>query len=280
MVTAKANLMIEALNLMGYNAMGIGDDDLTLGKEFLISLSKKAAFPFLCSNLVDGESGKPVFQSYIIKEVNGLRVGIFGLISPDTFSGPQDPRLKGLTIQNPVETAQRIVKELKPNTDLIILLSHLSYPKDSEMAQAAPGIQIIVGSHTGVSLTYPPIVRDTVILHTPPRAMFSGRFALAFLSNDAGFYNVSTKRSFENNLTNMKLRLNTKETSPAEKEQYQRLIGDIERSLKQLQGKNEFSNFIIPLNELFKEQPEISKLIEDFNKTFVSESDKSSSPKH
>lgn len=280
MVTAKANLMIEALNLMGYNAMGIGDDDLTLGKEFLISLSKKATFPFLCSNLVDGESGKPVFQSYIIKEVNGLRVGIFGLISPDTFSGPQDPRLKGLTIQNPVETAQRIVKELKPNTDLIILLSHLSYPKDSEMAQAAPGIQIIVGSHTGVSLTYPPIVKDTVILHTPPRAMFSGRFALAFLSNDAGFYNVSTKRSFENNLTNMKLRLNTKETSPAEKEQYQRLIGDIERSLKQLQGKNEFSNFIIPLNELFKEQPEISKLIEDFNKTFVSESDKSSSPKH
>jgi 2',3'-cyclic-nucleotide 2'-phosphodiesterase (5'-nucleotidase family) len=280
MVTAKANLMVEALNLMGYNAMGIGDDDLTLGKDFLISLSKKANFPFLCSNLVDGESGKPVFQSDIIKEVNGLRVGIFGLISPDTFSGPQDPRLKGMRIQNPVETAQRIVKELKPNTDLIILLSHLSYPKDSEMAQAAPGIQIIVGSHTGVSLTYPPIVKDTVILHTPPRAMHAGRFALAFLSNDAGFYNVSTKRSFENNLTNLKLRLNAKETSPAEKEQYQRLIGDIERSLKQLQGKNEFSNFIVPLNEGFKEQPEISKLIEDFNKTFVSESDKSSSPKH
>jgi 2',3'-cyclic-nucleotide 2'-phosphodiesterase (5'-nucleotidase family) len=280
MVTAKANLMIEALNLMGYNAMGIGDDDLTLGKEFLISLSKKANFPFLCSNLVDGESGKPVFQSHIIKEVNGLRVGIFGLISPDTFSGPQDPRLKGMRIQSPVETAQRIVKELTPNTDLIILLSHLSYPKDSEMAQAAPGIQVIIGSHTGVSLTYPPIVKDTVILHTPPRAMYAGRFAFAFLSNDAGFYNVSTKRSFENNLTNLKLRLNAKETSPAEKEQYQRLIGDIERSLKQLQGKNEFSNFIVPLNELFKEQPEISKLIEDFNKTFASESAKSSSPKH
>lgn len=110
--------------------------------------------------------------------------------------------------------------------------------------------------------------------------MYAGRFALAFLSNDAGFYNVSTKRSFENNLTNLNLRLNAKETSPAEKEQYQRLIGDIERSLKQLQGKNEFSNFIVPLNEGFKEQPEISKLIEDFNKTFVSESDKSSSPKH
>jgi 2',3'-cyclic-nucleotide 2'-phosphodiesterase (5'-nucleotidase family) len=280
MVTAKANLMIEALNLMGYNAMGIGDDDLTLGKDFLISLSKKANFPFLCSNLVDGESGKPVFQSHIIKEVNGLRVGIFGLISPDTFSGPQDPRLKGLTIQSPVETAQRIIKELKPNTDLIILLSHLSYPKDSEMAQAASGIQIIVGGHTGVSLSYPSIVKDTVILHTPPRAMFAGRFALTYVSGETGFYNVSTKRSFENNLTNLKSRSTAKETSPAEKEQYQRLIGDIERSLKQLQGKNEFSNSIVPLNESFKEQPEISKLIEEFNKTFASASDKSSTPKH
>ena len=95
MVTAKANLMVEVLNLMGYNAMGIGDDDLTLGKDFLINLSKKANFPFLCSNLVDGESGKPVFQSHIIKEVNGLRVGIFSLISPDTFSGSAGSEAEG-----------------------------------------------------------------------------------------------------------------------------------------------------------------------------------------
>ncbi len=73
MVTAKANLMVESLNLMGYEALGIGDDDLTLGKEFLVELSKKAKFPFLSSNLVEAESGKPLFQSYLIKEVNGLK---------------------------------------------------------------------------------------------------------------------------------------------------------------------------------------------------------------
>ena len=114
MVTAKSqSLSSKVLNLMGYDALGIGDDDLTLGKDFLIELSKKAKFPFLSSNLVDSESEKPVFQSHFIKEVNGIRVGIFSLISPDAFSGPQDPRLKGLAIQNPVETAQRIDKELK-----------------------------------------------------------------------------------------------------------------------------------------------------------------------
>ena len=280
MVTEKAHLMIEALNLMGYQALGIGDDDLTLGRDFLIDLSKKAKFPFLSSNLIDGESGKRFFQSHLIKEVNGLRIGIFALIAPDSFSGPQDPRLKGLTIQNPIETAQRIIKELKPNTDLIILLSHLGYPKDAEMAQTVSGIQIIIGSHTGVSLSYPAIVKDTVILHTPPKGMYAGRFDLAFLGSESGFYNAATKRSFENNLASLNLRLSAKETPPAEKEQYQKLIGDIQQSLKKLQGKNEFSNIIIPLNEQFKELPEISKLIDDYHKTHPPEPDKSSPPKH
>ena len=82
---------------MGYDAMGIGDDDLTLGKRLFDRVFRRRPnFPFLSSNLVDGESGKPVFQSHLIKEVNGLRIGIFSLISPDSFSGPQDPRLKGI----------------------------------------------------------------------------------------------------------------------------------------------------------------------------------------
>jgi 2',3'-cyclic-nucleotide 2'-phosphodiesterase (5'-nucleotidase family) len=278
MVTAKANLMVESLNLMGYDAIGIGDDDLTLGKEFLVELSKKAKFPFLSSNLMDAESGKPLFQSYLIKEINGLKVGIFSLLSPDTFAGSQDPRIKGLTLQNPAETAQRIIRELKPNVDLIILLSHLSYPKDVEMAQIVPGIQIIVGGHSGVNLISPLIIKDTVILHTPMKGMSAGRLNLDFYGSESGFYNVSTKQSLETNLTRSKLQLNAKETSPAEKEKYQRGIGDIQKSLKQLEGKNSFSNTISALSGQFKEDSQVSTLIEDFKKNFP-EPDKPSPPK-
>jgi len=279
MATAKAHLIVEVLNLMGYQALGIGDDDLTLGRDFLIDLSKKAKFPFLSSNLMDGESGKRIFQSHLIKEINGLRIGIFSLLSPDSFLGPQDPRLKGLTIQNPIETAQHVIKELKPNADLIILLSHLGYPKDAELAQTAPGIQIIVGAHTGVNLSYPAIIKETVILHTPPKGMYAARFDLAFVGSEAGFYNIATKQSFEKSLAGLNLRLNAKETPSAEKEQCQKLIRDIQQSLKKLQGKNEFSNALIPLNEQFKELPEISRLIDDYNKTHAPEPDKSSPSK-
>ncbi len=76
---------------MGYDALGIGDDDLSLGKEFLVEISKKANFPFLSSNLIDEESGKLLFQPYLLKEINGLRIGIFSLLSPDSFSANRTP---------------------------------------------------------------------------------------------------------------------------------------------------------------------------------------------
>ena len=278
MVTARAHLFLESLNLMGYDALGIGDDDLTLGKDFLVELSKKARFPFLSSNLVDAESKKPVFQSSIVKEVNGIRIGIFSLISPDAFSGSEDPRLKGLAIQNPVETAQRMTKELQANADLVILLSHLTYPKDMEMAQTVTGIHFIVGGHSGVSLAYPPVMKDTVLLQTPIRGMYAGRLDLTYYGSESGFYNIATKRSLESNLANLKLRMNGKDTQKTGKEQYQKLIGDTERSIKQFEGKNEFSNAILPLANQIKEDPQITKWIEEY-KTAFPEPEKSSPPK-
>lgn len=275
---AKARLFVEGLNLMEYDALGVGDDDLTLGKDFLIDLSKKARFPFLSSNLMDAESKKPAFQAHVIKEVNGIRLGIFSLISPDVFSGPQDPRLKGLIIQDPVETAQRVTKELKPSVDLVVLLSHLSYPKDVEMAQTVPGIQIIAGGHSGVSLTFPPVMKDTVILQTPMKGMYAARLDLNFYGAASGFYNVATKRSFENNTVNMRRRMNTKDATKVEKDQYQRLIDDTERSIKQLEGKNDFSNTILPLSGQFREDPQVSKWIEEYKASFP-EPEKSSPPK-
>lgn len=138
-MSEKALLIIESFNLTGYDALGIGDDDLNLGKEFLLEISKKANFPFLSSNLFDEASGKILFQSSLIKETNGLRIGIFSLLSPDFFTSPSDSRRKGLNIRSPVETAQAMVKELKPKTDFIILLSHLVMQRTSNWPKRSKG---------------------------------------------------------------------------------------------------------------------------------------------
>jgi len=264
-VTRKAQLIIESFNLMGYDAVGVGDDDLTLGKESLLEMSKKAKFPFLSSNLLDEESGNLLLQPYIVKEISGLRVGIFSLLSPDAFTGQGDPRKKGLAFRPPIETAQNMVKELQPKTDLIILLSHLSYPKDVELAQKVTGIHVILGSHTGIQLTYPPPIKNSVIVQTAPKGMYAGRLDLVLHNNESTFYNTATKRALENNLNSLKNRLNSPQASEGEKAQWTKAKEDTERSLGQFHGKNEFTNVILPLNEKVKEHPDILKMFEEHN---------------
>jgi 5'-nucleotidase / UDP-sugar diphosphatase len=268
MATDKAHLIIGSFNLMGYDALGIGDDDLTLGKEFLLEISKKAEFPFLSSNTFDEASEKLLFQPYLIKEINGLRIGIFSLLSPDFFLGPSDPRRKGIVVRPPVEVAQNMVKELQPKTDLLILLSHLGYPKDVELAQTVPGIHLIVGSHTGLNLINPHIIKNTIILQTPPRGMSAGRLDLTLINAESIFYNVANKRNLENNLNNLKNRLNSNQTSEAEKAQLQKSKEETERSLKQLHGKNEFTHTMLPLSENMKDRPDILKMIDEYKSKY------------
>jgi hypothetical protein len=207
MATEKANLIIDSLNLMGYDALAIGDDDLSLGKEFLSEMSRTANFPFLSTNVIDEATGKPLFQTHLIKEISGLKIGIFSLLAPDTFPNPYDPRRKGLMLRSPTETAQAIVKELQPKTDLIILLSHLGYPKDVELSQTVPGIHLIVGGHSGVNLPNPPILKTAMILQMAPKGLYGGRLDLAFHTNEPYFFNASEKRSLERSLNQFKERM-------------------------------------------------------------------------
>ena len=77
-------------------------------------MSQQANFPFLAANLLNGKSNEPVFKPYVIKEVRGMKVGIFGLIS-NRFSlgGPPEEKEK-FKITDPIEAAKKAVAALKP----------------------------------------------------------------------------------------------------------------------------------------------------------------------
>jgi 2',3'-cyclic-nucleotide 2'-phosphodiesterase (5'-nucleotidase family) len=274
----KAHLIVESFNVMGYDAMGIGDDDLTLGKEFLLEISRKANFPLLSSNLLDEASGKNLFRTSLIKEINGLRIGLFSLLSPDFFTNPSDPRKKGLNFRSPFETAKDMVQELKPKTDLIILLSHLGNANDIKVAQTVPGINLILGAHTGINLPYPPVIRNIIILQTASRGMFGGRLDLLFYNKEPIFYNSATRVSLENNLKRYNDRLNSKGIPEVERTQLRRAKEEAERTLKQLQSKNQFTNQITVLHEQMKDDPDIGKMIEAY-KAKIQATENPASPK-
>ena len=274
----KAFLIIDSFNLMGYDAMGIGDGDLSLGKEFLLKISKRAKFPIISSNVFDEGSEKPLFQTSVVKEISGLRIGIFSLLSPDVFLGPPDPRRKELIIRSPVETARDMVNELGPKTDLVMVLSHLGYPKDVELAQTVPGIHIIVGSHTGVNLTNPPVIKNTLIVQNASKGMYGTRIDFTLLDNKAGSYNTSIKRSMERNLKSYQRQLAQGNVSEAKKDQWRRAKESVEQALQQLEGKNYFTYAYTPLSEGIKDHPEIKQMIEAYKLKFKIEEEPSPAP--
>lgn len=267
-LSERARLILKSFELMGYHAIGVGDDDLSLGKKFLIDLLNLSHIPFLSSNARDEDSGKPLFQRHIVKEVNGLKIGIFSLLSPDAFLGVSDPRRKGLIFGNPFETAQEMVKELEPQTDLIILLSHLGYHKDVELAQKILGIHIIIGSHTGVDLANPPVIKYSIIVQNASKGMHGRKLNLTFSNREATFYNVITKHTYERNLGRLRQQLGSATASEVEKKQWQSAAENIESALQQFKQKNSFAVTSFPLGEAVKDHPDIKKMIDDYKSKF------------
>jgi 2',3'-cyclic-nucleotide 2'-phosphodiesterase (5'-nucleotidase family) len=74
----------------------------------------------------------------------------------------------------PIPTAQRIVAELRPKVDLLIALTHIGYGQDQELAEACPGIDIILGGHSHTVLKEPVRVNDTEICQGGSHGRYAG----------------------------------------------------------------------------------------------------------
>ncbi|MBI4620727.1 MAG: hypothetical protein HY739_11295 [Desulfobacterales bacterium] len=179
----KADLIIESFNRIGCSAFNVGDYDLAMGVKYLMKKAESAKFPFLSANLIDKNTGKPLFQPYIIKDINGLKVGILGLVTPDIQSRFSKDTSSNLAVKDPFETAKTLVSELKGKTHLIIALTHLGLLSDKELAKRIPEIDIIIGGHDKVKLDSPIIINNTLILQAYKEGQYLGILDLTLHNN-------------------------------------------------------------------------------------------------
>jgi 2',3'-cyclic-nucleotide 2'-phosphodiesterase (5'-nucleotidase family) len=182
-VTAKTQggVIIQAMNMMGYDAMTVGDKDLGLGPKVLQEREAEADFPFLSANLVYADSGELVFPPYTVVTVAGRKVGILGL------SGSQEPMPREvgggvvLDLLEPIEVARQYVDELSNHTDIIVVLSLMGLDADRELAQSVDGIDLIVGGASRNILGEPRLIPDTttVVVQAGARGEWVGRVELS-----------------------------------------------------------------------------------------------------
>lgn len=156
-----ANLAI--MNETGYEAVTIGNNEgLTLSQDTLNQLyGSEARFTVLCSNLLEATSGQiPRWgKAYHIIEKAGIKVGLIGVTAyfPDFY------QLLGWDIKEPLSITSELVRELRPQVDLIVVLSHLGLRNDQRMADETPGIDLILGGHTHHLLEEPLRMGETYV---------------------------------------------------------------------------------------------------------------------
>lgn len=126
-----ADPIVRAMNLVGYDAMAVGNHEFDFGVERLERSRKEARFPWLSANTL-GRDGEPAFPPYAVKEVAGVRVGILGLVTPHVANWESPSLLGGLTFGDSVAAARRWVPVLRgrERCDLVVVLAHESFEKD------------------------------------------------------------------------------------------------------------------------------------------------------
>ena len=166
----KGESVAEVMNIIKYDAMAPGNHDFNYGQERLLELSQMTNFPIIAANIKKAD-GSAYLTPYIIKELKGVKVGIFGLATPETTYKTNPNNVKGLTFEDPTAAAERMVQELEGKADIIIALAHLGLDESSEytsklVAEKVDGIDLIIDGHSHTVLTEGLKVGDTLIVQT------------------------------------------------------------------------------------------------------------------
>ena len=147
------------LNAMNYDAMVPGNHDFNYGQETLTELSKEADITVLADNIT--KDGKNVFESTMMKEVNGVNVGLIGLATPETAYKTNPVNVVGLdfgTKESIIANPQEKVDALRTQgADVIVVLSHLGIDttsdiKATDIGEAVTGIDVIIDGHSHSTL--------------------------------------------------------------------------------------------------------------------------------
>ncbi len=174
--------VIAAMSAMGYDAAAAGNHEFDMGQRVARKAWERATFPFLSANVLDTQTGKPWanLKPYIVREVDGVRVAIFGLTTPGTVQIQWPRTIAGITFADFIPIATELVPHLRTQerADVVIALTHLGVRDDKKLAAAVPGIDVILGGHSHTRLNEQVWESGTLITQTGAHAVTLGRVDL------------------------------------------------------------------------------------------------------
>lgn len=158
---------IELMNQMELDATCLGNHEFDFGTAVLRQRISEARFPVLAANLY----GMPEVSASSLFKRNGLKISVIGIVTDETPQSSHPRNTVGLRFASPVETARKQIAAATPDTDLIVLLTHLGHEVDRKLAESiCTGTEagalpvVVVGGHSHTRVEKPVQIGNCYVL--------------------------------------------------------------------------------------------------------------------
>jgi 2',3'-cyclic-nucleotide 2'-phosphodiesterase (5'-nucleotidase family) len=139
--------IFEIANLLGFDAATLGNHEFDYGWMQARKFVQTANYPIVTANVLDPDGKLFTPKPYVMLKVNGLRVAVIGAMTEDLTTLTTPTTLGACRTLPLIETTRRNARELRGQSDLIVLLAHISPKEETEVLDQATEIPVVVSGH-------------------------------------------------------------------------------------------------------------------------------------
>lgn len=139
----KYDITVAAMDVMEYDAAGVGFRDLGLGMDRIEASAIDASFALIAANLVRRDGTRPLPRHKVIETPSGRRVGLMAILG-ERFRTDLSRIAPTLELEDPEAVVRELAAELSPRCDVIVLLSHAPVEETRSLVRSVPGIDVAV----------------------------------------------------------------------------------------------------------------------------------------
>ncbi|HEU4394498.1 MAG TPA: bifunctional UDP-sugar hydrolase/5'-nucleotidase [Planctomycetota bacterium] len=165
-------------SLAGIDAACLGNHEFDHGWERIALFREAATYPILCANARSPEGALLADAEWQVFPVDGVRVGVIGILSERTPNWTVKKGNEGLRFEAAVDALKRLIPEVRPKCDVLVALTHLGYDDDREIARAFPALDVIVGGHSHTDLPGPVELGGVIVVQAFKNGQRLGRLEL------------------------------------------------------------------------------------------------------
>lgn len=186
--------MLRLLSQMGYDAVALGNHDFLAGVGRINATVEdaRARFPVLAANLELSNYSEAArlrknVPPVLVRDVHGLKVGIIGLTTAELI---YDKYVAPVILTDPLSAAVKWAKVLRPQVDVLLIVSHNQFDMNKHLAKNVPGVDAVISGHSHMKLGRAELVtnagRQVPVVETGEHGEFLGELKLRVIQTQHG----------------------------------------------------------------------------------------------